>query len=386
MPVLAPIETYADELTAIRRDLHAHPEIGFEEVRTSGIVAEKLQSWGIETHRAIGRTGVVGVLQGARGAGRRIGLRADMDALPMDEMTNLPYRSTNPGRFHGCGHDGHTTMLLGAARYLAENRDFAGTAVFIFQPAEEGLGGARAMLADSLFQRFPCDEIYGLHNAPQLDLGQINVFPGKAMAGADFFDIRIKGYGSHAAKPHQSRDPIIAAAALVQALQAIVSRNTDPMESAVLSITQLHAGTAYNVIPGEAVLTGTVRTFSAEVAEMVRGRMRAVAGGIAAAFGVEIDLDLRTLFSVLENHPAETAALTEACRDIVGDENVLTDPRPMMGSEDFADMLHAVPGCYCWVGHAGDVPLHNPGFILDDGILPIGASILARIAERRLAA
>jgi hippurate hydrolase len=386
MPVLAPIETYADELTAIRRDLHAHPEIGFEEVRTSGIVAEKLQSWGIETHRAIGRTGVVGVLQGARGAGRRIGLRADMDALPMDEMTNLPYRSTNPGRFHGCGHDGHTTMLLGAARYLAENRDFAGTAVFIFQPAEEGLGGARAMLADGLFQRFPCDEIYGLHNAPQLDLGQINVFPGKAMAGADFFDIRIKGYGSHAAKPHQSRDPIIAAAALVQALQAIVSRNTDPMESAVLSITQLHAGTAYNVIPGEAVLTGTVRTFSAEVAEMVRGRMRAVAGGIAAAFGVEIDLDLRTLFSVLENHPAETAALTEACRDIVGDENVLTDPRPMMGSEDFADMLHAVPGCYCWVGHAGDVPLHNPGFILDDGILPIGASILARIAERRLAA
>jgi len=386
MPVLAPIETYADELTAIRRDLHAHPEIGFEEVRTSGIVAEKLQSWGIETHRAIGRTGVVGVLQGARGAGRRIGLRADMDALPMDEMTNLPYRSTNPGRFHGCGHDGHTTMLLGAARYLAENRDFAGTAVFIFQPAEEGLGGARAMLADSLFQRFPCDEIYGLHNAPQLDLGQINVFPGKAMAGADFFDIRIKGYGSHAAKPHQSRDPIVAAAALVQALQAIVSRNTDPIESAVLSITQLHAGTAYNVIPGEAVLTGTVRTFSAEVAEMVRGRMRAVAGGIAAAFGVEIDLDLRTLFSVLENHPAETAALTEACRDIVGDENVLTDPRPMMGSEDFADMLHAVPGCYCWVGHAGDVPLHNPGFILDDGILPIGASILARIAERRLAA
>jgi hippurate hydrolase len=386
MPVLAPIEAYADELTAIRRDLHAHPEIGFEEVRTSGIVAEKLQSWGIETHRAIGRTGVVGVLQGARGPGRRIGLRADMDALPMDEMTNLPYRSTNPGRFHGCGHDGHTTMLLGAARYLAENRDFAGTAVFIFQPAEEGLGGARAMLADGLFQRFPCDEIYGLHNAPQLDLGQINVFPGKAMAGADFFDIRIKGYGSHAAKPHQSRDPIIAAAALVQALQAIVSRNTDPMESAVLSITQLHAGTAYNVIPGEAVLTGTVRTFSAEVAEMVRGRMRAVAGGIAAAFGVEIDLDLRTLFSVLENHPAETAALTEACRDIVGDENVLTDPRPMMGSEDFADMLHAVPGCYCWVGHAGDVPLHNPGFILDDGILPIGASILARIAERRLAA
>ena len=386
MPVLAPIETYADELTAIRRDLHAHPEIGFEEVRTSGIVAEKLQSWGIETHRAIGKTGVVGVLQGERGPGRRIGLRADMDALPMDEMTNLPYRSTNPGRFHGCGHDGHTTMLLGAARYLAENRDFAGTAVFIFQPAEEGLGGARAMLADGLFQRFPCDEIYGLHNAPHFAAGQVNVFPGKAMAAADFFDIRIKGYGSHAARPQHGRDPIVAASALVQALQSIVSRNADPLEAAVVSVTQIHAGSAYNVIPEEALLTGTVRTFSAEVAEMIRQRMRAVAAGIAGAFGVEIDIDLRTLFSVLENHPAETAAFTEACRDIVGEENVLTVPRPMMGSEDFADMLHAVPGCYCWVGHAGDVPLHNPGFILDDGILPVGASILARIAERRMAA
>jgi hippurate hydrolase len=386
MPVLAPIETYADELTAIRRDLHAHPEIGFEEVRTSGIVAEKLQSWGIETHRGVGKTGVVGIVHGARGTGRRIGLRADMDALPMDEMTNLPWRSTNPGRFHGCGHDGHTTMLLGAARYLAQHRDFAGTVVLIFQPAEEGLGGARAMLDDGLFQRFPCDEIYGLHNAPHFDAGQVNVFPGKAMAGADFFDIHIRGYGSHAARPQFARDPIIVAASLVQALQTIVSRNADPLESAVLSVTQLHAGSAYNVIPSEAVLTGTVRTFSGAVAEMIRNRMRGVVAGIAAAFGVEIDLDIRTLFSVLENHPAETSALADACRDIVGDQNVLTDARPMMGSEDFADMLHAVPGSYCWLGHAGDVPLHNPGYIFDDGILPVGASILARIAERRLAA
>ena len=384
MPALAPIEAFADDLTAIRHDLHAHPEIGFEEVRTSGIVAEKLQGWGIETHRGVGKTGVVGITRGTRGDGRRIGLRADMDALPMDEMTNLPYRSTIPGRFHGCGHDGHTTMLLGAARYLAEHRDFAGTAVFIFQPAEEGLGGARAMLADKLFDRFPCDEIYALHNSPFTDAGQVRVFPGEAMAGADFFDIRIRGSGSHAAMPQVGRDPIVVASALVQALQSIVSRNTDPTQGAVLSVTQLHAGSAYNVIPEEAVLCGTMRTFSAEVAEVIRHRMRTVVAGIAAAFEVEIELDLRNTFSVLENNEAEAAAMADACRDIVGDANVLTDPKPLMGSEDFADMLHAVPGCYCWVGHAGKVPLHNPGFILDDGILPVGASILARIVEKRL--
>jgi amidohydrolase len=386
MPVLAPIENYAEELTAIRHDLHAHPEIGFEEVRTSGIVAEKLQGWGIEIHRQIGKTGVVGILRGARGEGRRIGLRADMDALPMDETTNLPYRSTIPGRFHGCGHDGHTTMLLGAARYLAENRDFAGTAVFIFQPAEEGLGGARAMLADKLFDRFPCDEIYALHNSPYMEAGTVRVFPGAGMAAADLFDIKIKGRGSHGAMPQVSRDPIVAASALVQALQSIVSRNADPLKAAVLSVTKFNAGTAYNVIPEEAALAGTVRTFSPELAEMIRERMRAVTAGIAAAFEVEIDLDIRNVFSVLENHEKETAAMADAARDIVGDDNVLTDPKPMMGSEDFADMLHAVPGCYCWVGHSGDVPLHNPGFILDDAILPVGASILARVVEKRLQA
>jgi amidohydrolase len=386
MPAIPQIEAFADEMTAIRHDLHAHPEIGFEEVRTSGIVAEKLAGWGIETHRGIGKTGVVGVLRGTRGAGRRIGLRADMDALPMDEMTNLPYRSTNPGRFHGCGHDGHTTMLLGAARYLAENRDFAGTAVFVFQPAEEGLGGARAMLADGLFQRFPCDEIYGLHNAPHFDAGKINIFPGPAMAAADFFDIRIRGYGSHGARPQFARDPIVIAASLVQALQTVVSRNADPIEAAVLSVTQLHAGSAYNVIPEEAVLSGTMRSFSPEIGALMRRRMRAICAGLAATYEVEIDVDIRETFSVLVNHAAEAAAFADACRDIVGDDNVITDALPMMGSEDFSDMLHAVPGAYCWVGHAGDVPVHNPAFVLDDGILPIGASILARIVEKRLAA
>lgn len=386
MPTLPRIQAFAHDLTAIRRDFHAHPEIGFEEVRTSGIVAEKLAGWGIEVHRGVGRTGVVGVLEGRGGPGRRIGLRADMDALPMDETTNLPFRSTYPGRFHGCGHDGHTTMLLGAARYLAETRDFPGSAIFVFQPAEEGLGGARAMLADGLFRRFPCDEIYGLHNTPFLDHGQIAVWPGDAMAAADFFDIKIKGHGSHGAVPQVARDPVVAAVTLAAALQTIVSRNTDPLQAAVLSITQIHAGSAYNVIPEEAALAGTIRTFSPEIGAKIRERMREISAGIALAYGVEITVDIRDIFSVLVNHEAEVAALAEAAREIVGPDHVITEPRPMMGSEDFADMLHAVPGAYCWVGHAGDVPLHNPGFILDDAILPVGASLLARIVERRLAA
>jgi amidohydrolase len=261
MPNIPHIENYASELTAIRRDLHAHPEIGFEEKRTSAIVAEKLASWGIAVHRGLGGTGVVGVLQGKGGGNRAIGLRADMDALPMEEETNLPWRSTVPNRFHGCGHDGHTTMLLGAARYLAETRNFDGTVCFIFQPAEEGLGGARAMLADGLFRQFPCDEIYALHNAPDLDPGQVAVLPGPAMAGADFFDIAVKGYGSHGAMPNYSRDPIVAASALVGALQTIVSRNVVPLEAAVVSITQFHGGSAHNVIPGEVRLAGTARAF-----------------------------------------------------------------------------------------------------------------------------
>lgn len=386
MPTLPQIEAFKDDLVVIRRDIHAHPEIGFEEVRTSGIVAEKLASWGIEVHRGIGKTGVVGILEGTGGPGRRIGLRADMDALPMQETTNLPFRSTIPGRFHGCGHDGHTTMLLGAARYLAENRDFTGTAVFVFQPAEEGLGGARAMLADKLFERFPCDEIYGLHNAPNLDPGQISVFPGPAMAGADFFDIKITGKGSHGAMPHQGRDPVVAAITLAAALQTIVSRNADPREAAVVSITQIHAGSAYNVIPEEAALAGTIRTFSTETAELARLRMREIAAGIAQTFGVQIDVDIRGIFDVLVNHGPQAEAAAAVAAEIVGAANVLTDPKPVMGSEDFADMLRAVPGAYCWVGHAGNVPVHNPAFVLDDGILPIGASLLARLVETRLAA
>ena len=385
MTIISRISDFTDELVAIRHDLHAHPEIGFEETRTATIVAERLQAWGIETHTGIGGTGVVGVLRGRHPGDRRVGLRADMDALPMDERTNLPFSSENPGRFHGCGHDGHTTMLLGAARYLAETRDFAGTAVFVFQPAEEGLGGARAMIADGLFERFPCDEIYGLHNAPNLAPGKVSVFPGKAMAGAFFFDIRIQARGSHAARPQDAKDPIVVATALAQSLQSIVSRNVDPLKAAVLSITKIVAGTAYNVIPDEAALAGTIRFFDDAVGDLMRSRLVGMCQGFAQSFDVDIETDVRDVFTVLENHPHETDALAEAVADVVGTEGVETGARPFMGSEDFADMLRIVPGSYCWVGHAGDMPLHNPGFVLDDGILPVGASIYARLIERRLA-
>jgi amidohydrolase len=386
MPNIDRIDAFADELAAIRRDLHAHPEIGFEEVRTSGIVAEKLAQWGIEVHRGLGGTGVVGVLKGKGNGTRRVGLRADMDALPMDENTNLKWRSTIPGRFHGCGHDGHTTILLGTARYLAETRNFDGTVHFIFQPAEEGLGGARAMIKDGLFEKFPCDEIYGLHNAPDLNHGELAILPGPAMAGADFFDITINGYGAHGAMPERSKDPIVIAMALVQALQSIVSRNVIPTEAAVVSITQIHAGSAYNVIPGDAKLAGTMRAFSDEVRALMRERMRAICAGMAAAFQVEIEVDIRDIFRVLVNQEEHSKVVAEAAQAVVGPANVKTRAQPKMGSEDFADMLQAVPGAYFWLGHDGSVPVHNPAFTLDDKILPVGASIFARIIETRLAA
>ena len=384
MPVIERITQYQDELVAIRHDLHAHPEIGFEEVRTSGIVANLLESWGITVHRGLGGTGVVGELRGKHDSNRRIGLRADMDALPIQEETGLPYASTIPGKMHACGHDGHTTILLGAARYLAETRDFAGTAVFVFQPAEEGLGGARAMLKDGLFQKFPCDEIYGLHNAPGRKAGRVAVFPGAAMAGADFFDFRIKGRGSHGARPNEARDPIIAAVALTQALQTIVSRNNHPRTPLVVSVTQIHSGSAYNVIPAEATVSGTVRAFSDDARALVRRRMQEMAAGIAATHEVEIEFSSRDIFTVLENHPEQTEAYADVAREIVGEENLSTRVEPVMGSEDFADMLRATPGAYCWVGHACDKPVHNPEFVFDDAIIPIGASLMARIVERRL--
>ena len=382
MPVIEQIKDNADQITAIRRDLHEHPELGMQEVRTSGIVADFLQEWGIETHTGIGKTGVVGGLKG-KGAGRTIGLRADMDALPIDEKTNLPFSSKTPGVMHACGHDAHTAMLLGAARYLSDTRDFSGTAVFIFQPAEEGLGGARAMLADKLFDRFPCDEIYGMHNMPSGEAGKVGVKPGEAMAGADFFDITIRASGSHAAMPHQSIDPIVIGASLVQQLQTIVSRNVPATEPLVLSVTQIHAGAAYNVIPSDCKISGTMRYFDTELANSVRQRMRDLCKGMEAGYGVEIEVENREIFDVLVNDENLSQVMLDIAADVVGQENVAQTRGVRTGSEDFADMLRVIPGAYCTVSHRGDLPLHNDGFFLDEEILPVGASIYARLIEQR---
>ena len=382
MPIISRIKDFSDDLVKIRRDFHEHPELGMQEVRTSRIVNELLEKWGLETFTGIGKTGVVGVLKGNK-PGKTIGLRADMDALPIQEKTNLAFASKNPGIMHACGHDSHTTMLLGAARYLSENKDFSGTAIFIFQPAEEGLGGAKAMLADKLFERFPCDEIYGLHNWPTGELGKVTIKPGVAMAGADFFDIQIKAFGSHAARPHASKDPIIIASSLIAQLQTIVSRNVPPTETIVLSITQIHAGTAYNVIPSECVLSGTMRYFDNELAKLVRKRIKAIVDGVAKAFDVEIEIDNREIFDVLVNNEKLSHEMLKVASEVVGKENASIREELVTGSEDFADMLNVIPGAYCNIGHGGTLPLHNDGFILDENILPIGASIYAKLVETR---
>lgn len=385
MPVLPIINAADAELKSIYEDLHAHPEIGFQESRTSGIVAQKLKEYGVdEVHTGLGKTGVVGLIHGKSRGNKRVGVRADMDALPIDEISGVAFSSENPGVMHACGHDGHTTMLLGAAKHLAATRDFDGTAVLIFQPAEEGLGGARQMIKDGLFDQFPCDEIYGMHNYPNGKPGKMDICKGVAMAGAAFFDIDIKGVGSHAAMPQGAKDTVVIASALVGQLQTIVSRNVPPLESCVVSVTQIHAGAAYNVVPETAKLCGTIRYFKDEVYEIVRSRMEALCKGMAEAYGVEIKLDARNIFDVLHNDSELSDAYLEAAADIVGAENVSSDAAPATGSEDFADMLKIVPGSYCRLGHTGTIGLHNPSFVLGQEILPVGASIMARIVERRL--
>ena len=383
MNTLPIIEAAKDELIEIFKDLHQHPEIGFTEYRTAGVVSEKLKEYGVdEIHTGIAGTGVVGIIKGKEGS-RRVGLRADMDALPIDELTNLNYSSKTPGVMHACGHDGHTTMLLGAAKHLAETRDFIGIAVLIFQPAEEGLGGARGMLADGLFERFPCDEIYGMHNTPNGRPGTVGICKGPAMAGASFFDITIQGKGSHAAMPHQSRDPLVIASDLVGSIQTVLSRNVAPLETCVLSVTQIHSGTAYNVIPSECNIAGTMRYFDSELANLVRDRMRKIIDGIAKSYDVEIELDNKEIFDVLVNDESLTNAMLDVAVDIVGEDNASLRKDLVTGSEDFSDMLKVIPGAYCNIGHGGKLPLHNDGFILDDNILPIGASIYARLVEKR---
>ena len=382
MPIIEEIQNFSDDLIKIRHDFHQYPELGMQETRTSQKVNDLLKSWGIKTYKGVGKMGIVGVLEG-NNPGKTIGLRADMDALPIEEKTNLPYSSKNPGVMHACGHDAHTTMLLGAARYLSENKSFSGKVVFIFQPAEEGLGGAKAMLADKLFERFPCDEIYGLHNWPTGEHGKVGIKPGVAMAGADFFDIKIKAFGSHAARPEGSKDPIIIASSLISQLQTIVSRNVPPTQTIVLSITQIHAGSAYNVIPSDCTLSGTMRYFDKEIAKLVRTRMKEIIEGIEKSYSVEIELDNREIFDVLVNDQELSKVMLDVASEIVGLENAFFRTDLVTGSEDFSDMLQVVPGAYCNIMHRGTLPLHNDGFILDDGILPIGASIYARLVEKR---
>ncbi len=383
MQLIPEIVAFAPEMASVRQDIHAHPEIGFEETRTAALVAEALSAWGVEVHTGIGGTGVVGVIRGNR-PGRRIGLRADMDALPMHETTGLAYASSNPGVFHGCGHDGHTTMLLAAARYLAGSRRFAGEVVLIFQPAEEGLGGAVAMLRDGLFERFPCDEIYGLHNWPNAPLGQISLKRGVAMAASDNFDIVVRGKGAHGAEPQNSADPIMAATAIAQALQTIVSRNVGPLRAATVSITQFHSGSAYNVIPESAHLAGTIRTFDPVVRELIADRMRQIAASVADGYGTTAEVTIRQMFQVLNNSDIQADAAMEVANALVGPELAKFDTEPKGGSEDFADMLQCIPGAYLFVGQGPGPSLHNPRYDFNDAALPIGASLLARIAEARV--
>ncbi len=387
MPVLNSIAAMREEMTEWRRDFHAHPELAFEEVRTSDIVAEKLASWGIEVHRGLAKTGVVGVLKGQGDGDGAIGLRADMDALPMTEENDVPHKSTTPGKFHGCGHDGHTTMLLGAAKYLAETRNFAGTVHFIFQPAEEGGGGGNVMVQEGLFDRFPCDEIYGVHNWPSIPAGQIGVRTGPIMAATDTFDIQVRANGGHAAMPHLCTDPVVIASQLVSAFQPLVSRETDPVDSAVLTVTQIKAGSAYNVIPEDASLAGTVRTFRKETQEMIRDGMARICRGFSEAFGADIAFAFNHGYPTTVNHDAETEIAAGVAAQVVGEENVRRDVSPVMGGEDFSYMLNQRPGAYLWVGQSGgpsSCSVHNPRYDFNDAILPIGASFFATMVETRL--
>lgn len=388
MSVISHIKQNQERLVALRRDIHAHPETAFEEQRTSALVVEVLSAAGIEVQRGLAGTGVVGVLSSGT-SNRAIGLRADMDALPIHEQNPFPHRSHFDGKMHACGHDGHTAMLLGAAEYLAATGNFDGTVYFIFQPAEEGEGGARAMIEDGLFERFPMQSVFGMHNWPGLPAGQFAIMPGPMMASADQFDIVIKGHGAHAAMPHQGADPVAAGSALAQALQTIVSRTLDPLDAAVLSVTRFHAGEAYNVIPDHATLGGTVRAFRPEVQDRVEAAMERLCGGIGAAFGVQVSLDYRRGYPATINSAAEAEICRHVATELAGKEAVRSDLRPSMGAEDFSFMLLEKPGCYVWLGNGlgeGGCMLHNPHYDFNDEVLVLGASYWARLAEHMLAA
>ena len=396
MRLLPEIIDSSSAIQEIRRNIHAHPELRFEENRTSQLVAEALSSWGIEVFRGMGKTGVVGCLIGDLGPGKMIGLRADMDALPLQEHNTFSHSSQNPGKMHACGHDGHTAMLLGAAEYLSNHRDFKGTVIFIFQPAEEGGAGAREMIKDGLFKQFPCDAVFGMHNWPGLAEGNFGVTAGPMMASSNTFEITIKGKGGHAALPHNSADPVLTGVQVVQALQSIVTRNKRPVDAAVLSVTQFHAGETSNVIPDSAFIGGTIRTFTLEVLDLMEQRLREIAEHTANAFDCHAEIIFSRNYPPLINHAKEVRFAGEVMKELVGEDRVDMDIDPTMGAEDFAFMLLEKPGCYVFLGNGdgdhrsvghgmGPCHLHNPSYDFNDALIPIGVSYWVKLVQRYLA-
>ena len=383
------IKQFHDEMTEWRRDIHQHPELKFEEFRTADLVAAKLEEFGIEIHRGLAKTGVVGTIR--NGDGPSIGLRADMDALPLEEKNTFKHASSNPGKMHACGHDGHTAMLLGAAKHLAASKNFKGTVNFIFQPAEEGGGGGELMIKEGLFEMFPVDSVYGLHNWPGMPAGTFGVSSGPIMAAADMFDLTINGRGGHAALPDQCIDPIVVASQVVSALQTIPSRNTHPVDSVVISVTQIHAGDAYNVIPDSVRMHGTVRTFQQETRDKMPSSMLRVAEGVCAAYGATCELNYMSGYPATVNSVQEADISAKAVVDLLGEDKIIRNPTPSMGAEDFSYMLEARPGCYVWLGigpgkgEAGCM-LHSSSYDFNDDVLPTGASYWVKLVENELPA
>jgi amidohydrolase len=387
MPIVNRVADLQDEITAWRRDLHAHPELQYDVHRTAGGVSEKLKSFGCDdVVTGIGRTGVVGVIRGRKPDGAKvIGMRADMDALPIEEASGVAYKSTVPGKMHACGHDGHTAMLLGAAKYLAETRNFAGTAVVIFQPAEEGGAGARAMMDDGLFDRFGIEEVFGMHNYPGMPIGQFAIRPGPMMASSDTISVDIEGIGGHAARPHFAVDTVLVGAQIVNQLQSVVSRNVDPLDAAVISICMFQAGHANNVIPQHAKLRGTARSLSPKVRDLLQKRVREVVEGTARAYGAKAELTYTTGYPVLVNEERKTVFAATVASEVAGKDKVNTDCAPLMGAEDFAFMLQERPGAFIYIGNGNSAQLHNPAYDFNDEAIPAGTSYWVRLAETALA-
>ena len=386
MPIIPEVLDQAEELRVIRRDIHAHPELGFEEQRTSDIVAARLAEYGCEVHRGLATTGVVGTIRRGNSL-RAIGLRADMDCLPMQELNQFEHRSQNDGKMHACGHDGHTTMLLGAARRLAETRNFEGTVHFIFQPGEEGYGGGRVMVQEGLFEKFPCDAVFAMHNKPGVPVGHMATRTGPLLAASDRFDIKIKGRGTHAAHPNNGIDPFVIGAQIVLALQTIPSRNVDPVDPAVISVGFMRGGSAYNVIPDELHIGGTVRTFRPEVQDLVERRMNEVIRRTAEMHGAAAEISYRRGYPPTINHADETAFAADVAAEICGADRVNRNAAPSLGGEDFSYMLQAVPGAMVWLGNGsgeGGCELHNARYDFNDEALPVGISFFVRLAERFL--